>query len=225
MTLIDETHNRHTDALRRAFREDNRQLAVVDDFLDGSRISEIASAVEHGEYYVEYGLMPDDEQAWQETRGRHVDRREYEAASPEQRYYRFSTTRSWSYRPGQRRLDGSCPLTLAELELMLEFMRAATGYDLGLIRCMVRSFAPGDYVGAHHENRLGRLVAAHLPVTDCDPEEQLVFRSYAHDGQDRDVPLTYNSLSFFDVRAQWREAIAPKAGVRPVRMLHFWYYA
>lgn len=224
MTLIAERHVRAVQDARRSFLDSNGSLVVIDDFLASERIVALAgNAARRRDYLVEYGLMPVDEEGWAETRGRHVERAEYEAAPPEQRYYRFSTTRSWSYRDGQRRLDPTCPFTLAELARLLDFIRSATGYTLGKIRCMVRRFGAGDFIGPHHQNRLDRLLTAHLPLSAAD--EVLTLQLIGHDGRTVEVPLTPNAFSFFDLRARWLEAVPVQTSETPADLVHFWFYA
>ncbi|MEU2611435.1 hypothetical protein ABZ570_07610 [Micromonospora sp. NPDC007271] len=224
MSLIVDRHVRSAPDARRTFLDNDWQLVVIDDFLHPDRAAEIAAdAARRTDYFVEYGLMPNDEEGWAETRGRHVDHREYEAAPRAQRYYRFSTTRTWSYRDGQRRLDETCPFTVDEMKALLDFVRSATGYSLGKIRCMIRRFDRGDFIGAHHQNRLERVLTAHLPLTSGD--DGLVLELYGHDGRTLPVPLTFNSFSFFDLRARWREAVPERTSDTPVHMIHFWCYA
>lgn len=225
MTLVAQRHAEALPQTRRSFLDDDWQLVVLDDFLSPERIARLAAhASDHTGYEIEYGLMPVDDEGWEQTRGRHVDRAEYEAAPAAQHYYRFGSSRFWSYKPGQRRLDPSCPFALDELDALLSFVRSGTGYQLGKIRCVVRRFGPGDFIGDHHQNRLDRVLTAHLPLT-ADPGEELVLQLYGHDGRSRRVPLTFNSFSWFDLRARWREAVPRRTAPAPVDMVHFWFYA
>lgn len=225
MTLVAERHFAALPETRRRFLDDDRLLVVLDDFLTAERIDRLAAhAARHDDYAVEYGLTPDDDEGWAETRGRHVTRAEYEAAPEAQHYYRFASSRFWSYRPGQTRLDASCPFDLAEMAALLEFARAGTGYDLGKIRCVLRRFGPGDFIGDHHQNRLDRVLTAHLPLT-ADPGEDLLLTLYGHDNTPRRIPLTRNSFSWFDLRGRWREAVARRTSAVPVDLVHFWFYA
>lgn len=225
MTLVAERHLSALPETRRTFLDDDWRLVVIDDFLSPERLGKLAAhAAGHGDYDVEYGLTPDDDEGWAETRGRHVTRAEYEAAPPAQHYYRFSSSRFWSYRPGQHRLDASCPFSIDEMADLLAFVRSATGYDLGRIRCVLRRFGRGDFIGDHHHNRLDRVLTAHLPLT-VDPGEELVLTLYGHDNRPRRVPMTRNSFSWFDLRGRWREAVDRRTLDLPVDLVHFWFYA
>lgn len=202
------------------------RLVTLPDFLDPTRADEVgANVFARNDFDEVYGLTPQDEQAWAETKGRHVDRETYFAAPANEHYYRFSSTRTWSYRFGQRSVEGSCPLRIEELRGVLEFVSAITGYPLRKIRVAVLSLGPGDFIGAHHENRLGRLVTAHLPLTrNWSATDGGVLRFSGHDGSEHSVPHRFNSCTIFDVRAHASQRVTPVLGSAPARLLLFWCY-
>lgn len=202
------------------------RLVTLPGFLDPTRAEEIAVNVFARDDFDEvYGLTPQDEEAWAETRGRHVDPRTYHRAPAAEHYYRFSRTRTWSYRFEQRSLGASCPLRIEELGRMLEFVAATTRYPLRKIRVAVLSLVSGDFIGAHHENRLGRLVTAHLPLTrDWSAADGGELVLHGHDGREHSVPHRFNSCTIFDVRGHARQLITPVRRPMPVRSLLFWCY-
>lgn len=225
MMLILDRHLQSLAQARQTFLDDDFQLVVLDEFLDSERIARLAEhAAVATEYDVEYGLVPVDDEGWATTGGRHVNRAEYQASPAAERYFRFGSSRFWSYAPGQRRLDPSSPFTLAELDTLLAFVGSATGYQLGKIRCVIRRFGPGDFIGGHRHNRHDRVLTAHLPLT-AEPGENLVLELLGHDGSLRRLPLTFNSFSWFDMRSRWRESIPERTAVTPVDVLLFWFYA
>ncbi|MCX9193157.1 hypothetical protein C3Y87_17430 [Carbonactinospora thermoautotrophica] len=224
--LIRSEHLASLDEAHRRFREDPFQMVTWEGFLEPARASGLAEEMSlRSDLDPVYGLVPEDDEAWAETRGRHVSREEYERAREEERYFLFRTTRSWSYRPGQWRLDPACPFTLEELAQILDFVQAATGYALSRVRVWGQRFEPGDFVGDHHEDRLGRTLTAHLPVTPgWMPGGGSELRLYGHAGEERIVPPLFNSFVLFDVKGHWRQAILPTPGPAPVHRFLFWFY-
>ncbi len=172
------------------------------------------------------GLQPDSEEAWNQTRGRHVSVEEYDKADPQERYFRLMSTRTWSLSIGQDRLDPGCPLSLAELAELLDYSAAVTRLPLTMIRVLPRRFMPGHFVGSHREARLGRLATGYLflspDLSQCDGG-RLEFLDDA--GLPHEVAPEFNSLVLFDVRAHWLQSLRPVTGSQPLHCVQYWLYA
>lgn len=227
MTLATEQGNRLSEYAR-AMREDPLRHIVIPDLLPATRALELSAQLAmRTSFDHTCGLVPTDPAAIAETKGRHVTLAQFQSAPAKERFWRMGSTRFWSYQPGQRRLDETCPFTMSELADLLEFFRAVSGDELGMIRIAGRRHADGCFVGPHSENRLGRILCGHLFLTpgwlaaDCG--------GYLELGSGGDKPLRidpgFNSVAIFDVRAVARKAISRVTAPAPLHEIQFWCYA
>lgn len=201
-------------------------LRRVPDVLPSGRLAALREWLRHGAVWDDVcGLMPEDEEARRETRGTRVDLATYLAAGAEERYFHFRSTRSWSYRFEQRSLDASCPLSMAELAGLLRTCRRATGAEVSMVRLFGREYGHRHFVGPHHENRLERVVTAHLFLTPgwtADQGGEL--RLVDHRGLAVTVVPRENELVTAPIAAVASQEVTP---VRSDGLLHcfqLWFY-
>lgn len=225
-TLINPEHLATVDQSRHAFLSSEFQLATWQDFLARDRALHVAAELaRRADFDDVYGLTPEGDANWALTRGRQVNRAEYEAAKPAKHYFRLQSTRSWSWREGQTQLTGNYPLTMAEMAELLAFCRNVSGYALTMIRVHARRFQQHHFVGNHREDRLGRLLSAHLfmsPEHLADGGGGLHF--LGHDANESAVPARFNTFALYDVKAHWFHEVTPVTVPQPLHSLHFWFY-
>lgn len=211
--------------LATAIEASDLRLATFPGFLEGKSVRRIADdAAIRDDYEDVYGLVPADIEGWIETRGRKTGREEYARAPVEDRYFRFQSTRSWSYRQGQRRLEATAPLTMEEMDSLLAYLKDVTGQRLEKVRVWVRRFRNGHFVGAHHENRLGRVISAQVPLTPgWSPDDGALLEIYDDDDQAHVVPPEFNQLVLFDTIPCRKHAITPVLTGR-FHLLQVWGY-
>lgn len=212
----------------RKLRADPFRHVTVPGLLPHARALEVSAELsDRAPFDDACGLVPADPRALAETKGRHVTLSEFRSAPAEERYYWMGSTRSWSYRPGQRRLDGSCPLTMAELADLLYFFRDVSGSPLTMIRVMGRQYADGNFIGPHSEDRLGRILSGHLFLTPgwsaADSGGYLEIQ--VGTGQPLRIHPDFNTLTVFDVRTVTRKSITRVTAPTPLHELQFWCYA
>jgi len=128
------------------------------------------------------------------------------------------------YKSGQRRLDATCPLLLDEMDCLLAYLRDATGQRLGQVRVWIRRFQPDHFTGTHHEDRLGRVISAYLPLSAGRQEDQGgLLRIYDDDDRPRPVVPEFNRLVLFETSPCRKHAITPvRDGT--VYLLQIWGY-
>jgi hypothetical protein len=196
------------------------------DVINAARASGLAeNLASRDDFEAVYGLLPDCEQSRAETRGVKVSAQAFSAAQEWDRYFTFAASRSWSYRRNQLRLDQSCPLGISELDALLTLFEQVSSLRLSMLRVMPQRFISGDFVGGHHENRLGRTLTGHLALTpqwDATTHGARL-RIWQEDGTVEEYLHEFNSLVVFDVRAHWRQEITPVTG-GPFHMLLMWAY-
>lgn len=214
-------------ALAKEFADSPLRLARTCDFLVPERAHALASDLSARQDFADVcGLQPDSEEKWDKTQGRHVSVDEFNQASPQERYFRLMSTRTWSYSIGQDRLDLGCPLELAELAELLDYSTAVTALPLMMIRLLPRRFLPGHFVGSHREGRLGRLATGYLflsPHWSSDDGGGLELLDDG--GQTHWIAPEFNSFALFDVGGHWMQSFCPVVGSQPLHLLQYWLYA
>lgn len=223
--IVSDTARASSRALAVTIAASELRLATFPGFLEGNAAHRIAhDAVVRDDFEDVYGLMPEDIEGWIETRGRETNGEEYARAEPEDRYFRFQSTRSWSYQPGQRRLDEAAPLTLDEMDCLLTYLRDATGQRLEKVRVWIRRFLDGHFVGTHHEDRLGRVISAQLPLSPgWNAGDGARLEIYDDDDQPYVVSPEFNQLVLFETIPCRKHAITPVRGGK-FHLLQAWGY-
>lgn len=201
------------------------RLATLPGFLEEEAARRIAAdAAIRDDYEDVYGLVPEGVEGWIETRGRETSGEEYARAGTDDRYFRFQSTRSWSYQQGQRRLAVTAPFALGEMDCLLAYLRDATGQRLTKVRVWIRRFLNGHFVGMHHEDRLGRVISVQVPLSPgWSAGDGALLEIYDDDDQPHIVPPEFNQLVLFETVPCRKHAITPVQGGE-FHLLQAWGY-
>lgn len=214
-------------SLAREFSGSALRIARASDFLAEPRARALASGLALRQDFDDVcGLRPDSEEAWNQTRGRHVSVAEFDAANPQDKFFRLMSTRTWSYSIGQDRLDPGCPFDLSELADLLDFSAAVTALPLTMIRVLPRRYLPGHFVGPHREDRKGRLATGYLFLSPHWSHGDGGGLEFIDDGgTPHEVAPEFNSFVLFDVRAHWMQSFREITGSQPLHLIQYWVYS
>jgi hypothetical protein len=94
------------------------------------------------------------------------------------------------------------------------------------LRVACRRLSKGDFVGSHHENRMGRVLTGHLPLTaGWGEQDGAVVSLYGHDASELPLESEYNTFTLVDVASHWQQRTSPVMSDYPLHQLLFWFYA